>query len=92
MSDLSKQLEKLDVAGESSAPPLSKRILTKAHLEAFQASTTHQEIVDAVEEWNASVIGVKLGQAGETSPVSVPYSHVHGFTLTHHERNYGDRV
>ncbi len=48
-----------------------KRILSPAHLKAFQESQTHKEIVEFIEELNASVNGVKLSEAGEGSPVSM---------------------
>ena len=71
MSELQPELAKLAISDSPVAsPPLSKRILTKAHLEAFQASTTHQEIVELVEDLNKSIVGVKLGQDGEKSAVS----------------------
>ena len=71
MSEIQPEFAKLDVTDSpSAAPPLNKRILTKAHLEAFQASTTHQEVVELVEDLNKSIVGVKLGQDGEKSPVS----------------------
>lgn len=63
-------MSKLGLTDEQPATPLTKHILTKAHLEAFRTSQTHKEIVDTVEEFNASIVGIKLGQAGETSAVS----------------------
>lgn len=45
----------------------SKRILTKAHLEAFQASQTHRDVTEFIDALNTSIVGVKLGQAGEGS-------------------------
>jgi serine/threonine-protein phosphatase 2A activator len=71
MSELQPEFTKLDMSDNPAAsPPLSKRILTKAHLETFQASTTHQEIVELVEDLNRSIVGIKLGQDGEKSAVS----------------------
>jgi hypothetical protein len=71
MSGLQPEFEKLGVSDHLVVPPpLTKRILTKAHLEAFQTSSTHQDIVEIVEDLNKSVIGVKLGQDGEKSLVS----------------------
>lgn len=49
---------------------LHKRILSKEHLEAFQASQTYKDVVEFIEELNQSIIGVKLGEAGPESEVS----------------------
>ena len=70
MAELQPHLEKLGLVDEQPATPLTKHILTKAHLEAFQASQTHKDIVVTVEELNASIVGIKLGQAGQASSVS----------------------
>ena len=71
MSELQPELAKLAISDSPVASlPLSKRILTKAHLEAFQVSTTHQEIIELVEDLNKAIVGVKLGQDGEKSAVS----------------------
>jgi hypothetical protein len=70
MAGIEPQMQKLGLTEEQPVTPLNKHILTKAHLEAFQGSQTHKDIVDAVEELNASIVGIKLGQAGEPSPVS----------------------
>lgn len=53
-------------AGPSTSLP-RKRILSKQHLEAFQASQTHSDVIGFIEELNASIIGLKLSQAGPSS-------------------------
>lgn len=49
--------------------PPRKVILTKEQLEAFQASKTHQDIVNYVETLNNAVVGVKLSDQCSESPV-----------------------
>lgn len=48
----------------------TKAILSPAQLEAFQSSSTHQEILSYIELLNQSVIGVKLGEECKESNVS----------------------
>ena len=46
-----------------------KRILTQAHLKAFQESETYKNLVDFVEELNTAIIGKKLSSVTESSIV-----------------------
>ena len=46
-----------------------KLILTKEQLQVFQESKTHQDIVAFIEDLNESVVGVKLTDPCNTSPV-----------------------
>lgn len=46
-----------------------KRILSQAHLKAFKESETYTDIVDFVEELNAAIVGKKLSDARNASPV-----------------------
>jgi len=46
-----------------------KGILTKEHLEAFQTSETHETIVNYIQKLNEGVVGVKLTDDCEISPV-----------------------
>ncbi len=63
------------MASEPSPPSTShlptKRILSVAHLQAFQSSTTHAELMTFIRECNDSVRNVKLSEAGEGSKVSL---------------------
>ncbi|OCF34525.1 serine/threonine-protein phosphatase 2A activator 2 [Kwoniella heveanensis BCC8398] len=61
-------------ASSSTSPyiPATKHILSKAHLEAFQRSKTHQDIIDFVEELNEDIVGKKLSEAGEGSERTRP--------------------
>ena len=43
----------------------TKRIISRAHLDAFLSSETHADVVAFVEKLNESVVGVKL-----TDPLS----------------------
>ncbi|KAF8523704.1 Phosphotyrosyl phosphatase activator [Hysterangium stoloniferum] len=45
-----------------------KGILTKEHLEAFQNSQTHEDIINYIKTLNENVVGVKLGDECTTSP------------------------
>ncbi|KAJ9102510.1 hypothetical protein QFC21_002910 [Naganishia friedmannii] len=45
-----------------------KRILTQAHLKAFQDSDTYKNLVSFVEELNTAIIGKKLSTVTESSP------------------------
>lgn len=54
-----------------------KRILSKAHLAAFQRSATHREIITFIEDLNASVVDKKLTEAGEPSRVSARLCEIH---------------
>lgn len=55
-------------ASTSYAPP-TKRILSQAHLRAFQRSPTHRDIVSFIDALNESIVGKKLQDAGEPSSV-----------------------
>ncbi|KAL1410122.1 Serine/threonine-protein phosphatase 2A activator 2 [Vanrija albida] len=60
-----------DTAGSSSAAraftPPAKYILSKAHLAAFQRSPSHAAITKFIDDLNASIVGRKLSDAGETN-------------------------
>ncbi|KAJ9121670.1 hypothetical protein QFC22_002290 [Naganishia vaughanmartiniae] len=45
-----------------------KRILTQAHLKAFQDGDTYRDLVNFVEELNTAIIGKKLSTVTEISP------------------------
>lgn len=47
----------------------TKHIFSAAHLAAFQRSQSHDDILAFIDALNASVVGVKLTQAGEGSTV-----------------------
>ncbi|ODN98014.1 serine/threonine-protein phosphatase 2A activator 2 [Cryptococcus amylolentus CBS 6273] len=49
-----------------------KRILSKAHLAAFQRSQAHKDILSFIEDLNTSVVGKKLSEAGEGSERTKP--------------------
>ncbi|KAJ9096581.1 hypothetical protein QFC19_007113 [Naganishia cerealis] len=55
-------------AGSSAVELPRKRILTQAHLKAFQESGTYKDLVDFVEELNTAIIGKTLSEAIEISP------------------------
>jgi serine/threonine-protein phosphatase 2A activator len=46
-----------------------KRILSQAHLKAFKESETYKDIVGFVEELNSAIVGKKLSENREESPV-----------------------
>lgn len=48
----------------------TKRILSKAHLAAFQRSPAHADILGFIDTLNERVVGVKLSEQGEGSEVS----------------------
>jgi len=48
----------------------TKRIVSKAHLDAWLSSSTHQDVVKFVEDLNESVVGVKLTDQVPESEVS----------------------
>lgn len=50
-----------------------KRIISRAHLQAFLDSSTHQDLVDFLEETNEAVVGQTLRQDITLSPVSSIY-------------------
>jgi len=52
----------------------TKRIVSKAHLDAWLTSSTHSELVNFVEELNESVVGIKLSGEIVESDVSLPPS------------------
>lgn len=52
----------------SSSPP-HKCILSKEQLEAFQNSSTHSAVISYIENFNDSVVGVKLTDECEESEV-----------------------
>ncbi len=54
--------------GEQSTP--TKRIISRAHLQAFLESPTHTDLVNFITETNDSVVGHKLTDPLEPSPVS----------------------
>lgn len=55
-------------SGSSSSSSLPrKRILSKQHLEAFQASPTHADVIGFIEELNGSIVGLKISEAGPSS-------------------------
>lgn len=47
-----------------------KYIFSKAHLEAFTRSKTHDAILGFIDELNDEIVGAKLSEAGEPSEVS----------------------
>lgn len=49
----------------------TKRIVSKAHLDAWLTSSTHSELVKFVEELNESVVGIKLRDEVVQSDVSL---------------------
>ena len=55
-------------ASTSYIPPV-KRILSSAHLAAFQRSQTHADIIGFVDRLNESVVNTKLTEAGTGSEV-----------------------
>jgi serine/threonine-protein phosphatase 2A activator len=65
----------INPTAESSTPLLttytvpSKRILSAAHLAAFQRSATYRELLDFIDVLNASIVGRTLIDAGEGSEV-----------------------
>lgn len=48
----------------------TKRIISRAHLQSFLDSPTHQDLVRFLEELNESVVGYKLTEEVEESEVS----------------------
>lgn len=50
---------------------LRKRIQSKEQMEAFQASKTHQDIIQYIETLNESVVGAKLTDECSESQVSL---------------------
>lgn len=70
--------ENLQNGGRSTplAPPLGeyvvpeKRILSKAHLAAFERSPAHKAILGFIDALNASVVGKKLSDVGKGNEVS----------------------
>ncbi|GAA6032304.1 hypothetical protein JCM8097_008109 [Rhodosporidiobolus ruineniae] len=54
----------------------TKRIVSKAHLDAWLASPTHQAVVDFVQQLNHSVVGVKLTQDVPESDATRALVHV----------------
>jgi serine/threonine-protein phosphatase 2A activator len=55
-------------ATDSTLP--TKRIISRAHLQAFLESPTHADLVNFITETNESVVGHKLTEPIEPSPVS----------------------
>lgn len=49
----------------------TKRIISRAHLQSFLDSPTHQDLVDFLEELNESVVGYKLTEEVGESEVSL---------------------
>ncbi|SCV69739.1 BQ2448_1133 [Microbotryum intermedium] len=62
-------------ASTSSTSP-SKRIISRAHLQLFLDSPTHQHVIDYIERLNAAVVGVKLTDPIQTSPTVDALLHV----------------
>jgi serine/threonine-protein phosphatase 2A activator len=58
-----------DRASTSSYIEPTKRILSPAHLAAFQRSKTHDELLSFIDALNDSIVGEKLTQAGPGSEV-----------------------
>lgn len=56
-----------DTTTSPTAP--TKRIISRAHLQSFLDSPTHQDLVDFLEELNESVVGLKLTEEVEESEV-----------------------
>jgi serine/threonine-protein phosphatase 2A activator len=50
---------------------LSKRILTPEQLIAFQQSSTHNQVIEYIEQLNESVKGAKLGDECPQSEVDM---------------------
>ncbi|KAM0789454.1 hypothetical protein ACM66B_000276 [Microbotryomycetes sp. NB124-2] len=48
----------------------TKRIISRAHLQAFLESETHSDLCTFIEQLNDSVIGVKLTDTVQSSPVT----------------------
>ncbi|GAA6018781.1 hypothetical protein JCM11491_003445 [Sporobolomyces phaffii] len=48
----------------------TKRIVSKAHLDAWLSSSTHTDVVDFIQLLNDAVVGVKLGDAVSESDVT----------------------
>ena len=53
-----------------SATVPTKRIISRAHLQSFLDSPTHQDLCDFLEELNESVVGLKLTDEIQESEVS----------------------
>lgn len=47
-----------------------KKILSPAHLAAFQRSSTHRELLEFITDLNESIVGKKLSNAGQGTEVS----------------------
>lgn len=60
------------IKNQTSLP--TKRIVSKAHLDAWLSSSTHTDLVNFVEELNESVVGVKLHDEVLESDVSLFHS------------------
>jgi methylaspartate ammonia-lyase len=56
----------------------TKRILSQAHLAAFQRSQTHTDILRFIDNLNTSIIGIKTTQVGSGTDVG---SHLYAFLL-----------
>lgn len=54
----------------------TKRILSKAHLAAFERSPAHADILAFIDGLNESIVGKKLSDKGEGSEVSVEWRYL----------------
>jgi serine/threonine-protein phosphatase 2A activator len=64
------QNESQPQASTSYLPP-TKHILSPAHLAAFKRSSTHQEIIQFIDDLNTSIIGKKLSDVDKGSEVGL---------------------
>jgi serine/threonine-protein phosphatase 2A activator len=58
-------------AAQNPSPSLpTKRIVSKAHLDAWLSSSTHSDVVQFISDLNESIVGIKLGDTVAESDVS----------------------
>jgi len=70
-----------DTTSPSAPMQPTKRIVSKAHLDAWLTSPTHADVVAFVQDLNDSVVGVKLTDKVPSSPVRCLL--VHAKSLKH---------
>ena len=58
-----------------------KTILSKEQLEYFQGCKTHQDIISYIETLNNAVIGAKLTDDCDISPVSYDHFDYYGYAV-----------
>ena len=66
----------VDATSTTSFRKPSKKILSPAHLSAFQRSSTHQELLEFITDLNESIVGKKLSDAGEGTEVCFEFAFI----------------